>query len=371
MALMTYFNPFACRRVAPLLFAQSEDADLSPREAARLHAHLVKCALCQREADEIAAFAVTLRQNAPPPSLPAADLWSRIEAEIAPASDATPAPSPVMRRSPAPFVPTLGMAAWASSFAIIFAGGAWMTFGGGFWGRAPQQPSASVAQNAERPPVTVTLVPSAPPTARPAAMAAANVAASPARKTTTGPSVKVPGSLAFVLHSAGSQVAVATVRTSRHAIHTPSYLASTAATHKLAAANRARPTAAAALAAVVEATPARAAHESVRVAALAVPPVSPASDSVADVVTPLEPSPSSEGSAKTTKTLYAFATAKPNVEPAAFADAAVSATAPQTEDAAFTRSVPPSGGNSASAFSVADAPTRARLQHALFSYSHP
>ncbi len=170
--ITNYFKTLGCRRVAPLLFAQSQNADLSPSDNAKLSAHLAHCAACQIEAAQFARIAQDLRQATPAAPVPSADLWSRIQAEI---TTDTPRVSPLPQQRPSPFAPRLGGLAWAGSAAIAFIGGAWMTYGVGFWGHngnvsQTQLPAASGTTSTG--PANVTLI---PPTPAPNSSVASNM----------------------------------------------------------------------------------------------------------------------------------------------------------------------------------------------------
>lgn len=87
----TLLDNIACRRLAPLLARHAEGL-LRDADAARVDAHLERCERCQSELDALIAVGLLLRAHPPTPAQPAADLWSRIEAEIAPAPTSSPAP---------------------------------------------------------------------------------------------------------------------------------------------------------------------------------------------------------------------------------------------------------------------------------------
>ena len=90
---------FLCRRYAPLLTPYSEGYLDAPTRA-RIARHLDACPNCQAELSALSSLAALLRANPPVAAQPAADLWSKLEAQIIaedrqPASPLLPASSPV------------------------------------------------------------------------------------------------------------------------------------------------------------------------------------------------------------------------------------------------------------------------------------
>lgn len=83
-----------CGRVRARLSAFHENA-LDSREHARVAVHLASCPACREESEASLAVAQLLRANVPAASAPMPDLWSRIEAEIAPAPTVNPLSVPV------------------------------------------------------------------------------------------------------------------------------------------------------------------------------------------------------------------------------------------------------------------------------------
>ena len=75
---------WTCKRYAALLAPYSENA-LSERDGARVRAHLDACPACRAEMATLREISTLLRAHKPPAPEPAADLWGRIQAEIAPA----------------------------------------------------------------------------------------------------------------------------------------------------------------------------------------------------------------------------------------------------------------------------------------------
>lgn len=115
-----------CARYEALLTPFSEDA-LPARTAARVQAHLAACAACREDLATAQAVGRLLRDHKPSGPEPAADLWSRIYAEIAPTRinllPETARSAPPRRRAagwrPALAAPVAALAAGVLAFALV------------------------------------------------------------------------------------------------------------------------------------------------------------------------------------------------------------------------------------------------------------
>ena len=382
------FTSFTCRRTAPLLWALPDE--LSARDSARLAAHLAACSACRKEASEMRAMEQALRRDTPAPLAPSADLWKRIEAEIAPVSSAPSQPGQIHRAKP--FVPALGGMAWAGSLAIVAAGGAWMAYGGGFLHRTPAASpavpgaSASIAANADasnapRPFASVTLLPAPTADAAPRTALAKTMQAAKTAKPAVFVSARPAAPTAAAPHpprriSAPSrQIARATV----------------APTHEKTVRVPVATLADAALEAALQATKSAAKTAPVFAATVSVPPA-PTSEpldfapSPADRSAPMAGAISAEGETfaeanQPASALPIFSSTSPpaqstfvSAKPAgvfyayAAADAGANAAAFSGDNEAPTTAPMP---RSRRPISVADAAVQTQRQQALFSYGRP